>query len=91
MNIYSLLNLGGKLKMPARDGTGPMGAGPGTGWGRGPCVHKKFLRRNRRFWRMSNPETVELSKEEQKKILSGELKDLQEEKEAVEEKLKELE
>lgn len=23
--------------MPGYDGTGPMGAGPGTGWGRGPC------------------------------------------------------
>jgi len=24
--------------MPGGDGTGPMGMGPGTGWGRGPCV-----------------------------------------------------
>ncbi|MDD5025857.1 MAG: DUF5320 domain-containing protein [Candidatus Peribacteraceae bacterium] len=23
--------------MPARDGTGPAGCGPMTGWGRGPC------------------------------------------------------
>lgn len=23
--------------MPARNGTGPMGQGPMTGWGRGPC------------------------------------------------------
>jgi hypothetical protein len=23
--------------MPGYDGTGPMGAGPGTGWGLGPC------------------------------------------------------
>ena len=23
--------------MPGYDGTGPMGMGPGTGWGRGPC------------------------------------------------------
>jgi len=24
--------------MPGGDGTGPMGMGPGTGWGRGGCV-----------------------------------------------------
>lgn len=24
--------------MPGRDGTGPNGEGPGTGWGMGPCV-----------------------------------------------------
>ena len=23
--------------MPLGDGTGPLGLGPGTGWGRGPC------------------------------------------------------
>ncbi len=23
--------------MPRGDGTGPMGTGPGTGWGNGPC------------------------------------------------------
>ena len=23
--------------MPGRDGTGPLGEGPGTGWGRGGC------------------------------------------------------
>lgn len=23
--------------MPGRDGTGPLGLGPATGWGRGPC------------------------------------------------------
>lgn len=27
----------GGIEMPARNGTGPMGQGPMTGWGRGPC------------------------------------------------------
>jgi hypothetical protein len=34
--------------MPRGDGTGPMGQGPTTGWGRGPCG--AGLRRGRGGW-----------------------------------------
>ncbi len=39
--------------MPGMDGTGPLGLGPGTGWGRGPCLagRGRGLRRFRRLWR----------------------------------------
>jgi len=38
MGIYSL-QLTGKevITMPRNDGSGPMGGGPRTGWGRGSC------------------------------------------------------
>lgn len=34
--------------MPAKDGTGPLGEGPGTGRGFGPCVEQGFVARPRR-------------------------------------------
>lgn len=35
--------------MPRRDGTGPMGRGPLTGWGMGPCCDERpYWRRGRR-------------------------------------------
>ncbi len=37
--------------MPARDGSGPMGGGPMTGWGMGPCGDDRprtYSRRGRR-------------------------------------------
>jgi hypothetical protein len=37
--------------MPAFDGTGPWGQGPGTGWGRGPCG-AGFRRGGGRGWGM---------------------------------------
>lgn len=42
--------------MPGGDGTGPMGTGPATGWGRGGCMgagRGAFPRR--RFWNRFNP------------------------------------
>jgi len=40
--------------MPGFDGTGPLGLGPGTGWGMGPCGAGRAWRRRwgygRRFW-----------------------------------------
>ena len=35
---FAVCHNGGKEKaMPGGDRTGPLGLGPGTGWGRGPC------------------------------------------------------
>ena len=32
--------------MPKQDGNGPVGMGPGTGWGRGPCGAAKAAEEN---------------------------------------------
>ena len=65
--------------MPGFDGRGPWGRRAGRGMG--PC--------GRGFgWRYSEP--VTLSKEEQKRVLEAELKELETEKEAIQRKLKEL-
>ena len=62
-----------KNKMPGRDGTGPLGLGPRTGRGMGPCG--RGLGRGfrggfgRGYGRNAQMQTVELSKEEQKKIV----------------------
>ncbi|MBN2052796.1 DUF5320 domain-containing protein [Candidatus Woesearchaeota archaeon] len=83
--------------MPGGDGTGPLGQGPATGRGLGPCG--RGLARGRGFGRGQGRgfgrgfgfardfglnEPVELSKEEQKKILEAE-------KAAIDKRLKELE
>ncbi len=31
--------------MPGRDGTGPRGMGPATGWGLGPCANEETMQR----------------------------------------------
>lgn len=74
--------------MPGGDKTGPEGLGSLTGRGRGPCGKELGFGRGfgrgygyRRFWRT---QPVELSKEEQKKILEAE-------KQEIEKRLKELE
>lgn len=73
--------------MPCGDGTGPFGLGPGTGWGRGPCISRVW----RKAYRLRVPlRNIELSKDEQKKILQKELKDLEQEMKAIKDKLKEL-
>lgn len=77
--------------MPYGDGTGPAGMGPGTGWGRGPCgggMRRRFRRGWGRGWRISEP--VELTKEEQEKILKAELEEIGLEKKEIEKKLKEM-
>lgn len=82
--------------MPGFDGTGPMGYGPLTGRGLGPCGRGLAFRRGwgrgfgwRRFY--LGPEQITLTKEEQKKILEEELKAIEAEKEEIEKRLKELE
>jgi hypothetical protein len=77
--------------MPGMDRTGPIGYGPLTGRGLGPCGRGLAFRRGfgRGFgWRYVEP--VNLTKEEQKKILEAELKEIEAEKQEIEKRLKEL-
>lgn len=83
--------------MPGRDDTGPSGQGPLTGRGLGPCGRGMAFRRGfgrgfgwRRFFDESMSEPLTLTKEEQKKILEEEKKDLELELQRIQEKLKEL-
>lgn len=84
--------------MPQRDGTGPLGQGPLTGRGFGPCGRGLAFRRRfvrgfgwRRFY-FDEPlfEPLTLTKEEQLKILEEEKKNLELELQRIQEKLKEL-
>jgi len=79
--------------MPRYDGTGPMGSGAGTGWGRGPCGAGRGFFRNgfwgrglgfRRFWN-STP-----SNKEEKEMLSDEASMLEQEIKAIKSRLAEL-
>jgi len=83
--------------MPGLDGTGPMGYGPLTGRGFGPCGRGFAFRRGFRrefgwrYWqRFPVTEPITLTKEEQKKILEAELKEIEAERQEIERKLKEL-
>jgi len=71
--------------MPRFDRTGPMGYGPMTGRGFGPCG-----RGFGRGFSLRYAEPVAMTKEEQKKILEAELKEIEAEKQEIENKLKEL-
>jgi len=75
--------------MPRGDGTGPLGYGPLTGRGLGPCGRGLTFRRGfRRYYSIVQP--ITLTKEEEKKILEEEKKELELELKAIQEKLKEL-
>jgi len=83
--------------MPRFDGTGPMGFGPGTGRGLGPCGGGMAWRRGFGLKRFSGrgfgyyPFFYQnLTKEEQKKILEEELTALKEEMKEIENELNEL-
>jgi hypothetical protein len=69
--------------MPGLDRTGPLGQGPLTGRGLGPCGRgmRRGFARARRF-RETYPEEIVLTKEKEKKIFEADLKDLEAEKEA---------
>ncbi len=73
--------------MPGFDGTGPMGQGPMTGMGMGPCG--RGLRRGFRggpgYGRLAP-----LSKDEEKTILAAQLKELDAERQEIAKKLQEL-
>ncbi|MBW3004341.1 DUF5320 domain-containing protein [Candidatus Woesearchaeota archaeon] len=85
--------------MPAQDGTGPMGRGPMTGRGMGPCGAgmqrgSGFGRgmRGGRGWFCRFPfiEPVALTQEEQKKVLEAEKEELEFELKRIKEKLDEI-
>jgi len=91
--------------MPGFDGTGPRGLGPRTGRGLGPCGQGLAFRRGlgRGLGRglrfgccpfISGTPTAsdaKLSKDDEKKILKEELKEIEAEKHEIEKRLKELE
>jgi len=78
--------------MPNNNGTGPQGAGPNTGWGRGPCGGGRGFFRNgfggrfgfRRFWNSN------FSNKDEKEILSNEEGMLEQEIKAIKSRLAEL-
>ncbi len=74
--------------MPGKDGTGPRGAGPETGWGCGPCcVGVRRGLGSRGFY--GSP--VVLSKDEQKDVLENQKAQIEAELKAIKDKLKEIE
>jgi len=87
--------------MPGNDKTGPLGQGKMTGRGLGPCgqgfASRKRFRQGfgrcfgRRFEQFTPEfENAALTKEDQKKVLEAELKELESEKEEIKKSLKEL-
>jgi len=78
--------------MPGGDRTGPLGRGPLTGKGLGPCGRGLAVRRRFRGRPFRYPvvQPITLTKKEEKKILEEEKKELELEIKAIQEKLKEL-
>lgn len=79
--------------MPQQDGTGPMGQGPMTGRGLGPCVRGFGFRRGfGRRWFQPNQfvQPVQYSEADEKKILQEELKEIEAESKEIQNRLKEL-
>jgi hypothetical protein len=75
--------------MPGQDGTGPMGQGPLTGRGFGPCG-RGFRRGFRRFFH-SEPfcgEQIELTKEQKLKILEAQKKEIEAELKEIDREIK---
>lgn len=76
--------------MPGKDKTGPLGEGPATGRGLGPCGRLSARRyglgsgRGRLYKGFAPENTIDLSRDEQKRILEAE-------KQEIEKRLKELE
>ena len=84
--------------MPRFDGTGPLGYGPGTGWGLGPCgggmaYGRRGLGRGRGFgWRRFRGyyPAYPTSKEEEREILSEEAGLLEQELKDIKSRLSQL-
>jgi len=78
--------------MPGQDGTGPLGQGAMTGRGLGPCGGGMRRGFGRGFGRARCPArfAVGFTKEEEKKILESELKEIDLEKQDIEKRLKEI-
>ena len=81
--------------MPNMDGTGPIGNGPATGRGFGRCEGAAGIGFGRCFGRRRARRAagmnLTLTKENQKKILEAELKEIEAEKQGIAAKLKDLE
>lgn len=83
--------------MPRQDKTGPMGAGPMTGRGAGPCGKGSGsgLGMGRGYGRAMcgwfYRKYQAMPKDERKELLKSEIEDLKQEMRMVEEELKELE
>ena len=75
--------------MPRFDGTGPMGAGPMTGRGMGPCG--RGFARGRGFRNAWYPVPTQPTKDEEIAELKAEKEAIENEKKAIETRLKELE
>ena len=76
--------------MPAQDGTGPLGQGPLTGRGMGPCGRgfgRGFRRGFGRGFGRNQP--LSLTKDQERKILEAELAEIEAEKAEIEKQLKE--
>ena len=73
--------------MPNKDKTGPMGAGPMTGRGFGPCSSAGY---GRAMCGWFNRQYQALPKQERREMLEQEIEDLKQELEMVESELKEL-
>ncbi len=77
--------------MPRYNGTGPLGQGPMTGWGMGPCGagmgwKRGYGRGFGRFWRFGS----QITEKEEKEVLNEEVKILEDELKAIKERLTEL-
>ncbi|MDD5433139.1 MAG: DUF5320 domain-containing protein [Candidatus Pacebacteria bacterium] len=74
--------------MPRFDGTGPMGYGPGTGWGLGPCGGGMAYGRRGfgRFWRFG----PQVTKKEEQEMLEQEVGILESELKSIKERLAEI-
>ncbi|MFA5349192.1 MAG: DUF5320 domain-containing protein [Candidatus Paceibacterota bacterium] len=72
--------------MPRFDGTGPMGTGPATGRGMGPCAGRLGLgRRFCRFWAFGA-----VTEKEEKDLLERDVEALEDELKAAKTRLEEL-
>ena len=78
--------------MPGQNGTGPLGQGQLTGRGLGPCGGGMRRGFGRGFGRARCPAkfAVGFSKEDEKKILEAELKEIETEKQEIAKRIKEL-
>ena len=88
--------------MPRFNGTGPLGSGPGTGWGLGPCGAGMGWGRGRGFGRgfgrggfrgypyQPYPYPPQITKKEEKEMLEDDVTDLEEELKAIKARLSEL-
>ena len=77
--------------MPNMDRTGPQGNGPMTGRGLGPCSNGMRRGFGRNCKRMGNPRFfARFTKDEEKKFLEADLKEIDLEKQEIEKRLKEI-